>query len=113
MSYKTYAVLAAVSLFICCIPLTGHSAIVASDATVVSAGPYGSGATSITVFYLKVGTATTAKYFKAPAGREKEMLAVAIAALTNSRKVRLYKLSTSLGATTPTAATLIVGMELK
>ena len=105
-----------IAVFTCltiCFPMTGHATIVSSVATVVTALPYGSGTTALTVFSLKVGTATTALYFKAPAGREKEMLAVAIAAMTNFRKVRLYKDSTSLGGATPATATVIVGMELK
>lgn len=103
-------------IFIClitCLCVVGYAAVVASDATVISAGPYNSGSSSLTVFSLKVGTSTTAKYFKSPPGREKEMLAVAIAAMTGSRKIRVYKDTTSLGGSTPASATVIIGMELK
>ena len=83
----------------------------AHDATVVSAGPYG---TTVVVFSLKVGTATTAKYFKAATGREKEMLAIAVAALTNSRTIRIWKDdAASPGGATIGLATPLYGMELK
>jgi len=113
MNAKCIGIFLAVFLFILCISTIGYSAVVASNATVISAGPYGFGTKAITVFSLRIGTDPTAKYFKAPSGREKEMLAVAIAAITNTRKIKVYKNSNSLGGSTPATATLLFGMELK
>jgi len=104
-----------IAIFLCltiCFPVTSDAVTyTAHDATVVSAGPYG---TTVVVFSLKVGTSTTAKYYKAATGREKEMLAVAVVALTNSRTIRIWKDdTTSTGGATIGLATPLYGMELK
>ena len=111
-----------IAVFMCltiCFPAAGEAVVTYTphDATVVSVGPYGPGAaTGVTVFSLTitVGTSTTTKYYKAAAGREKEMQAVAMAALINGRTIRVWKDDTAsqTGASIPLAIPLY-GMELK
>jgi hypothetical protein len=82
----------------------------AHDATVVTAGVFG----KATVFSLMVGTSTTAAYFMAPQSYGNQMLAIALAALANGRKIQIWKDdSISAGGVTVNAATPLYGMALE
>jgi hypothetical protein len=107
----------AIAVFVCltiCFSVIGQTAtVVVSTATVVSTGPYGSGTSAVTVFSLEVGSSIKPLYFKAPAGREKDMQAVAMAALINSLPVKIYTIGPATGGTDAAHATAIVGMEIE
>ena len=111
-----------VAVFICltfCLPVNGHAAGLnrpppvyynAHDATVESVGLVG----STVVFYLLVAASANPMYYKAPPAGADRMLAIAIAARSNSRTVRIYKDdTTSTGSDNPASATLLYGMELE
>jgi hypothetical protein len=111
-----------VAVFICltlCFPVNGHAEGLgrtppvfysAHEATVVSVGLVGS---SI-VFNLLVAASVNPMYYRAPAASADRMLAIAIAARSNSRTIRIWKNDViSIGGDNPATATLLYGMELE
>jgi len=84
-----------------------------SGGSVTLAGPDGVGATTVTMFQIKVGTAAPL-YYKAKAttngSLERQLLAVALTAEANGKKVRFYQ--TGVGAGTYASPIELKAMQM-